>query len=299
MITSFDCTNITSVEFGVGFDTEGGEAFRLIPIAEEVQDVLKEMLCVTQDSISNGPMDDFSPAEKYAATERLRLTLDSDMATKHRQAYEAENLVIDTYALQNPHDIIGYFGIFRDHQGHKLMAFRRATHFKGILRKKLIHFMDDAIRILPDTVFKLDQDFDFLIYDNQIYIWHPSGFEFSADIENYVATCALENVTSVSNRISFINFDRMKDYIKNHKRAMRLVAAIRSRGDLEEVSLDMLKELCATSKVTLEESDGTLWPAEGHELPFLMVLDRRRYTVMLIEDKPETYEAPSRKLAEY
>jgi hypothetical protein len=298
MISSFDYANIISVEFGVSFDTDDGEVFRLIPIVEEVQDALKEMLDNTKESLSCGAIDDFSPAEKYASTERLKLALDSDMATKHRQAYQAENLEMDTYALELSQDIVGYFSIFRDRRGHKLMAFKRATHFKGILRKKLIHFIDDAIRLLPDDVFKLDQDFDFLIHDNQIFISHPSGFEFSADIERYVATCALESIKSVSKRISCVNFDQMKDFIKSHKRAMRLVAAIKSRDDLEKISSIKLKVFCAENKVPLTESKGKLWPVTGHELQFLMVLDRRRYTVTLIENEPETYEAPSRKRTE-
>lgn len=298
MRASFDFANIISVEFGVSFDTECGEVFSLIPIVNEVQDALKEMLACTHESLSCGSMDDFSPSEKYGSTECLKLPLNSGMATKHRQAYQAENLETDTYALEAPQDIVGYFGIFRDCRGQKLMAFKRATYFKGILKKKLIHFMNDAIRILPDDVFKLDQDFDFLIYGNLIFIWHPCGFEFSADIESYVATCALTNIASISTRISCVNFDQMKDFIKCHKRAMRLVAAIKSRDDLEKVSSARLKTFCAENKVPLEESDGKLWPLEGHELQFLMVLDRRRYTVTLIEDEPETYEAPSRKLTE-
>lgn len=35
--------------------------------------------------------------------------------------------------------------------------------------------------------------------------------------------------------------------------------------------------------------------ASGQEMHFLMLLDRRRYSLLLIEDTPETYEATSRR----
>jgi hypothetical protein len=175
------------------------------------------------------------------------------------------------------------------------MAFRRAAQFKGILRKKLIRFCDDALRIVEDDVFKLDQDFDFMIVDEHVLIWRPSGFEFSADMETHVAASAAINLASIAERVTCVNFDRLKTFIGGHKRAMRLVAAIKSRDDLEQTSLRMLRKYCESSGVPLERDRNHIWPAPGHEMDFLLVLDRRRYPIQLVEDETEIYEAMSRR----
>jgi hypothetical protein len=293
----FDFTTVQSVEFGVCIETDAGESFRLIPIVGEVQDALKEMVEETRGVILkvNALIDEFSPAEKYAPNERLRIALDSDMVAKHRSVYEAENIVFDANALATPAQIISYFAVLRDDKRNKLMAFRRAAQFKGILQKKLIRFSDDALRIVDDNVFKLDQDFDFLIYDNQVLIWRPSGFEFTADMDKYVAASASANLASISKRISCVKFDRLEQFVAGHKRAMRLVAAIKSRDDLELTSLKLLRSYCKGSEVLLEGDKQHVWPAEGHEMDFLLVLDRRRYPIKLIEKATEIYEAASRR----
>jgi hypothetical protein len=78
---------------------------------------------------------------------------------------------------------------------------------------------------------------------------------------------------------------------------MRLVAAIKSRPDLVNISKRCLRSECRQAGLKIEQKDGKLVPAEGSEMGFLMLLDRRRYTVTLIERTPETYEAPSRHSA--
>lgn len=296
----FDLTQIRSVEFGVCSETSGSELFRVIPTVTDVQDALVEMVMATHAAIFDGTAEvqEFSPAEKYAQNERLTIPLDSDMVTKHREIYEAENLLIDADALSDPSKLIGYFVVLRDQSRNKLMAFRRAAQFKGILRKKLIRFSDDALRIVQDEVFKLDHDFDFYIVDGKVWIWRPSGFEFSADIEGHIAASSTENVATVSARIPCVNFDNLRVFVAGHKRAMRLMAAIKSRNDLERTSLRKLKAYCVRSGVKLEGRNGVIWPQAGHEMQFLMVLDRRRYQTQITDDDPEIYEAASRRRTE-
>ncbi len=102
-----------------------------------VQDALKEMLETTRKAIFNEEhvLQEFSPAEKYAATERLFCALGSELVGKHRDVFQAENLPTDTHALDDIDKIISYFGIYHDNIGNKLMAFRKAAQFKGVLQK--------------------------------------------------------------------------------------------------------------------------------------------------------------------
>jgi hypothetical protein len=295
----FNPEQIQSVEFGVCLDTDAGESYRLVPCVAEVQEALKEMLAATWEAIFNadGELQEFSPAEKYAATERLWVGLASELVTKHREAYEAENLPSDTGALDDVNRIVSYFGVFRDADANKLMAVRRAAQFKGILRKKLLRFADDALRIIEDDVFKLDTDFDFYICDDRVYILRPSGFVFVSEIDGLVAASALANVDRIQEDLTCVDFTALREYVSEHKLAMRLVAAIKSRKDLAAISKRRLHAECRDSGIKLITANGKLVPAEGSEMGFLMLLDRRRYTLTLIDKQRETYEAPSRHSA--
>jgi hypothetical protein len=117
-------------------------------------------------------------------------------------------------------------------------------------------------------------------------------------MDEHIAACAASNVAQIAKEVTCVNFSKLKDYVAQHKLAMRLVAAIKSRADLAEISKRHLKAECKESGLKISEKNGMLFPEEGSEYGFLMLLDRRRYTVTLIDNKPETYEAPSRHEAQ-
>jgi hypothetical protein len=297
-MADFNFQQIQSVEFGVCLDTVDGESYRLVPCVAAVQQALKEMLEGTRRSLfaDGSGFTEFSPAEKYASNERLRIALTSDLVNKQREVFETINLPTDPNALNNTDSVVSYFAIFRDNRSQKLLAFRRAAQFKGILKKRLIRFSDDALSIVPDKVFKLDTDFDFLIFDNQVLIWRPSGFVFTADIDNQIAACAKENISYIEETIACVDFTDLREFVSTHKRGMRLVAVIKSRQDLGAIAPNLLHAECKQARIPLRQENGKLFPEPGHELAFLMLLDRRRYTITLIEGQPETYEAASRNL---
>lgn len=257
------------------------------------------MLAATMASLTKDgeEIEEFSPAEKYGSNERLRVPLDSDLVHKHREIYETDNFDTDTHGLDEPRALVSYFAIFRDIHGNKLMAFRRAAQFKGVVKKRLVQLTDDTLKLGPDKVFKLDTDFDFVIFDDQILVWRPSGFIFTADMDDHIAACAAGNVDRIAEDVTCVDFTGLKVYVSKHKLAMRLVAAIKSRNDLAKISVNRLKASCKANDVSFATKNGKLVPNEGSEMDFLLLLDRRLYTLELIEDEPETYQASSRHLA--
>ena len=295
----FNFDSIKSVEFGVCLEGDENETYRIVPSDKGVQTALKEMLEATRAQLfrDDEKLVEFSPAEKYGSTERLYLSLDSEFVTKHREIFATKNLVTDTHGLADPKHLISYFAIFLDSNGKKLMGFRRAAQFKGVIKKNLVTFLDDTLKIVEDDLFKLDTDFDYIIYDDQVLIWRPSGFIFTAGMDEHIAACAAANVDLVSKEVACVDFLGLKDFVLKHKLSMRLIAAIKSRDDLADISKRRLKAECKEAGLKISEIKGMLSPQEGSEYGFLMLLDRRRYTVTLIEKKPETYEAPSRHAA--
>lgn len=296
---AFDFDHIQSVEFGVCLDTGEGEAYRRVPCDQGVQDALKEMLVETIAALTKEGTEirEFSPAEKYGGNERLKVPINSDLVQKHRDVFATGDFDTDTHGLDDPRALISYFAIFRDRHGKKAMGFRRAAQFKGVVKKHLVTFINDALQLVPDKLFKLDSDFDFVIFEDQILVWRPSGFIFTADMDEHIAACAAANVDRISADVTCVDFTGLRDFVSKHKLAMRLVAAIKSRDDLMKISLKRLKTSCLANNVEFTAKNGRLIPNEGSEMDFLLLLDRRHYTLELIEMQPETYQASSRHLA--
>ncbi|MEW6173686.1 MAG: Kiwa anti-phage protein KwaB-like domain-containing protein [Bacillota bacterium] len=297
-----DLQNIQSVEFGVCLSNAEDDNYVLVPVDATVQNALKEMVRNTADQLGcfvNGTgLQPYEPAEKYGPTERLRYPIqEEDENTTPVCLFNAQNLATDQDGLKNPFEIIFYFALFRDHDGRKIVAVRRAAQFKGILKAKgrLISWLDDTMKVVADDIFKLDQDFDYLVTGDEIYILRPSGFEYSADLGKRVLAKVMQNTQMLQQVMSFVDFNSMGEYVSTRKRAARLVAAIRSRDDLNGMTKARLMAVCDETGVGVEEVDGKLRPMSGQEMHFLMLLDRRRYSLLLIEDTPETYEATSRR----
>lgn len=294
--------DIRTTEFGVCLDTAGADSNVLVPVDAGVQEALREMVQATADKIGcfarSANLPTYEPAEKYAATEVLKCPIDEDFEDSAPVTlFRTNNLPTSHTALEDPSAIEFYFARLRDRQNRQLIAIKRAAQFKGMLkaRGRLIRWLDDTMQVVEDDVFKLDPDFDYLVTDNEMYILRPSAFEFTVDLDATILAKAKENAESLHANVTFIDFAGIAEYVGGHKRAARLVAALKKRDDLSETDQRLLKKECKATGVTLERRNGRIAPAAGHEYEFLMLLDRRRYALTLIPDEPETYEAASRR----
>ncbi|QDV90925.1 hypothetical protein RAS2_20100 [Phycisphaerae bacterium RAS2] len=301
-MSTVDLANIRTTEFGVCLYGDGNDNNVLVPVDAGVQTALREMAQATADKIGcfgrNANLPSYEPAEKYAATEALKCPIDDDLEASAPVAlFRANNLPTSVAAIAEPSAIEFYFARLRDNRGRQLIAVKRAAQFKGMLKAKgrLIRWLDDTMQVVEDDVFKLDPDFDYLVTDDEIYILRPSAFEFTVDLDETILAKAKENAESLHNTVAFIDFSGIAEYVGGHKRAARLVAALKKRNDLASTDQRLLKKECRETGVAVERRNGRMCPAAGHEYEFLMLLDRRRYALTLIADTPETYEAPSRR----
>lgn len=303
MSGQFDFDDISSVEFGVCIDTDEGTEHKLVPINNNVKQALKDMLSSTVTQLSGeGSLSDinvYEPSEKYASKELVRTPLTDEMNSSLKGIYDATNIPTDPTSLANPEIIVYYFAIFHDNQGNKLLAIKRALQFRGIVKAGniILRMIDETLDIVEDNVFKLDKDFDYFICDDAIYILRPSAFEYTADIELYVLQKASDNALDLATTISFLDCENLSKYVKGHKRAARLLASVRTRSDLDKTSPKKLKKACKDNDIELVTKNGKIAPAPGHEMGFLQMLDRRRYTLSLTDDGNELYEATGRRKA--
>jgi hypothetical protein len=297
MRNEFSFDHIRSVEFCVNVHTNGHEyANYLVPIDQSVQDALKQVLNATLTAIE--PEDGWPPyelSEKYASKESLRADLAADAMASIRALHEEEGWPMRVGALDDPKKIAYYFAVFRDNRGRRLTAVRQATQFKGAFKGRFVSVIDDTLRLIPDRMFKLDDQFDFLITRQHVYIFHPAGFERIAEIERFAAARARTMMLSLGMKVRFIECADLAEYVAKHRRAARLVAALHSRTDLHTIKRNLFVKAAKETGITLVENRRKLTPAKGSELGVLEVLDDRRYTTALKVGQKPAFVASSRR----
>lgn len=298
MPLAFDLRSVTVTEFGVGRDEEDGQSFTLVPVDTSVQTALGEMAQDTWSAMAelDGDPPEYEPSEKHASSEYLIVPLESDLTTALRQLHQAENLPLSTAALSNPKDVFCYFARMTDGAGRRLTAVRRATQFKGMLRSRgLIRFIDDTLRIIEDSVFRLDSDFDLMVDSETVHILRPSGFEFVGQLQDAVLAAAPTNVKAVRKDLHFVDFTAIEDYATKHPRAARYLASIAAQKETKNISRNALKSLCKRTGVDVGESNGKITVNKSQVMGFLEVVDRRRYHLELVKGTPESFVAGSRR----
>lgn len=297
MKLEFDLANVTVTEFGVGTDDGDGQTFVAVSVDADVQAALREMVQETWDATQkheDGPAK-YEPSEKHAGTEYLTLPLSDDMASFVRELHEATNLDIDSAAIEDPSHVFCYFTRLTDKKRRRLTALRRATQFKGILKKRLIRFVSDSLKLIDDDVFKLDSDFDLLVDSTTVHILRPSGFEFAGKLQQAIMDAVPGHIEAIEKDLPFVEFDGIEEYARQHPRAARYLGSIRGQEETKNIDKMLLKRFCKQTRVDVTEAKGKVRVAPGHEMAFLEVLDRRRYEVTLVKEKPEMYRAASRK----
>jgi len=302
MTINFDFNNVTLTEFGLGLDksqrsyVEELRSYVQVPVDGEVQ---KALLAMAQETYglmmaeSEIP-ETYQPSEKYASTEHLTLSLADDMVVSIKELHNAVNIEEDASALDLIDECFAYYARFTDAQNRRLTAVRRASQFKGVLKKQLIKIFDDTLQIIPDKVFKLDNDFDFLVDSGQLHILRPSGLEFTAQLQEAIMAAVQSNAVAISSDIFYVNFESISEYAQKHPRAARYIASIRSQSEAQNVDKDKLKLFCERTGVSFSESNNKLEIDDSNVMGFLEVLDRRRYEVDLVKDSIEVFRASGR-----
>ena len=293
----FDLGKVSVTEFGVGRGDGESRNFVRVPVDFGVQAVLRTMVHATRDAMQKGKDRParYSPSEKHGSKEYLYVPLDDDLAVSVRELHDAVNLDISSRALLNPGDISCYFAHFTDRRGRRLTALRRAAQFKGVVKSKnrLVRMLDDTLRIIEDTVFKLDSEFDLLADDENVHILRPIGFEFVGGLNQAILDAVPENIDAIRQAIPFVDFSEIEAYAREHPRAARYIASIRSQKN-RGIDKSLLMRLCTETGVKFSKSKRQLRISAGHEMGFLEVLDRRRFEVTLVREEPEKYRAASR-----
>ncbi|MCL1164048.1 DUF4868 domain-containing protein [Shewanella chilikensis] len=298
MPINFDFENVNITEFGLGLDSPN-RGFVFVPVDEVVQKSLVEMVSFTKTQMQDkaSSMATYQPSEKYASIEYLTFSINDPLVQELKTLHESENVPEDCSAFDNINQCFAYFVKLTDNNQQRITAVRRSTQFKTLIKKrhKLVQYVDNTLKSLEETVFKLDNDFDFIIQNDLIHILRPSGLEFIAQLQKAIMDAVPANIASIASEIDFVNFDSISQYAQNHPRAARYIASIKSQSEAINISQDKLERYCEKTNVVTNIVDGKINLDSSQIMGFLEVLDRRRYEIDLKDDgESEVYRAPSR-----
>jgi hypothetical protein len=298
MRSEFRFDGIQSVEFCVNVRTNDDvRTSYLVPTDQSVQDALKTVLETTLSDIEpdESGWAPYELSEKYAPRESLRADLASEEMAAVRGIFEEEGWDINAGVLADPTKLVYYFGVFRDDRGRKLIGVRQATQFKGAFKGRFLSVIDDTLRMVADRVFKLDNQFDFLVTAQHIYILNPTGFERIAEIEAFASAKAKELTLALGTTVTFLDFGGLAEYVAKHRRGARLVAALNARRDLHAIKRSMFIKAAKETGVELVKAGRKLAPGKGSEIGCLEILDHRRYTTTLRPGLKPAFIASSRR----
>ena len=290
-----------NIEFGVGIEN-GNQLDTLYKIS--VDESVKEALHQMKEAFDNqymaftDPPTQFELAEKYATTEHLYYPLVQNELPDLFNLF-SNSAAIPLNAINIERDlgnITYYFAIFSHRNRTKTIGVKRPAQFKGLLQKKVLIYriINDSLEVVPDDLFKLDNDFDFFINQNILDILHPNGFLYISKIDQQTLAAAALATNALSQRIHFINFAHMAPLVETNKTAARLISSIKGRLDLEHTSEQLLLAKCRLHNININQVNGLLAPDDAQLVPFLQILDRRIYDYELIDNQPEHYLAASR-----
>ena len=295
MNLKFDLEKTQTVEFAIGRSGLSDASLVAVPADSSVQQALAEMATATWRQItieSDSPVL-YEPSEKYGGMEPVVMPANDELATAIRAIHSAINLPVDGTILDKPEDLYCYMGRFVDADGQRLTGIRRAGSFKGVLKKQLVSLVDDTLRIVPDSIFKLDSDFDMLVDERNIYALRPAALEAVGQLQSAILEAVKGNLDKLAKKLSFLDVESIREYTGRHPRAARMLSSIVSQGFAHGVDSTALRRACRNNGVAIS-GKGVLRIEPGHEMGFLEILDRRRYGVSLVPKSDELYRAGSR-----
>ena len=298
MNIEFDFSQIRTTEFGVGHKVGEDMRYSLLPVDDTVQAALRREAEAMATRISQETADPphFDPAEKYGNNEYLVLPLQHELAASLAEFHEADHLSSNTPQLENLRSTISYFLRGTDTDGRRLTALNRASQFKATLGRqgRLIAWLSDSLHVISDPVMQLNAGFDIVIDEEFIHILHPASFRALGGVDEAIAESVPRNIEAISQEASFVDWTNVEMYATSHSRAANLLASIRTQGYAENLDKTELEALCKRIGVALDTSQGQVVVPNDQILPFLEVVDRRRYDIGLVPSTPEQYRASSR-----
>ena len=285
MNIEFDMSQIRTTEFGVGQKVGEIVQYSLSNVDDTVREALRGEVQAMLNGMAQWALDPprYDPAEKYGSKEYLVLPLDHELSASLAEFHEADNLSLRTPDLQLLRSAFCYFMRGTDWKGRRLTALNRASQFKATLGRqgRLMMLASDTLQVISNPVMQLNVGFDIVIDSKHIHIFHPASFRTLGNVDEAVSQAVPRNVDAISRAVGFVKWSNIEEYATGQPRAANLLASIRTQGFAKNLDKAALKSLCQNTGVRLDTTQGHITVPDDQILPFLEVLDRRRYEIGL------------------
>ena len=295
----FDFGEIRQTRFGVGIRQSGEMRLYGVGPDASVRATLGEIAEDTWDRMAEIDEDpvEYDPANTYGGSNYLAVMLDDPLAEVFREIHETQTFEPGGNILENPARISCYFARLVDGNGLSLTAVRRATQFKGMVKKKgrMVRIGDDSVTLVSHDVFLLDDEFDVLVDDDMVHILHSGGFVQVGGLNAIVRAAASRNLTKLKDTLGFLDWKFDTDSWKCSLGVARRLSSI-ARQQLQGISVDLLKDRCQAGGVPFTQTANGLSFSEDSMPGLLDALGRRFYEQELIPGVKERYRAGNRTL---
>ena len=293
---NFDFDEIGIASFGVCTRQSGDVQLLDVSVTPDVRLAIGEMANRTMSamrSVSELPTA-YEPSERYAGLQHLHVGLDDPTVSFFCELQQVDSFEPGGNVLRNPRTVFCYFGRFVDSLGRILVGIRRSSSFKGVLKQKsrLLSLVSDELRLVGDDLFRLDNDFDVLVDDEQVCILRVAGFETIGGLQDAIKSAVAENVQALRSALPFVDITTA-DPKSFGLTAARQLAAVKQQ-QLSGITLDSLRDACDENGVPYSLVSGRLEFGDGSLGDLLDVLDRRLYLDGLVPGNLTRYKAGSR-----
>lgn len=293
-----DIGNIASVNFGIALRSNGNQYF--VPTDTRLKAALKEMITGTVAAL-NAAQGDWQPNdifEDYGQRRRVFCNRDKEYMAVFSALFDAGALDDLTNLPDHVNDIEYYFADITDNQNRRMVGMRKATQFKGTVKAKnrLVRMTNDTLSIIEDTVFKLDNEFDVLITDANVYILNDTQMQQIAHITSRVAATAKDKIQTVEDTITFLDLSRIKEKIEKHPRVARYAVSIAQNPLIANFQRAKIESLAQQHGIVFKElENGKLQCCVQDEAKLMELLDARRYHLDLADNGGDPYRATGRQ----
>ena len=296
----FDFYQTETTEFGVGVIIERNRGFFTVPAHTTVGEHLNEMVHATKAAMTEISPDPaaYSPANSASGLQHLSVAIDGEMAKVFRDLINTDNFVPRANILQDQdaQRVFCYFARLTDGTGRTLIAMRRATTFKGFLnqRNRIVRWLDDALQFTEGNQFKLDNDFDLLVTEDEVRVLRQGGLEAIAQLQQATKDAVPHNINRMRLSMPFVDLDGVAAAAGNSIRAARMLSSIVMQG-ITGVTLTSLQDECRQTGVQIVVDNGAVTVPDDQIWDFLDTLDRRRWRSGLLPQGDEFYRASTRR----
>ncbi len=295
---NFEFNGIQNVEFGICTRQRGEVGFFDVPVDNEVRQMLQEMTASTWDQmneVSNQPTA-YEPSQAYSGKQHLSIDATDPSVELFRNLQQAVSCEPGGNVLRDPRTIFCYFARLRDGDGQRLVAMRRSSSFKGVLKQKnrIVSLNDDRLRAVGDDLFRLDYDFDVLVDDEEVRILRVPGFETLGSLQSVIREAAYENIQVLQDSLQFVEVGLDELDTSFSVSVARRLASVKNQR-LAGITVDSLRAQCLDNNVEFTETKEGLRFEENALEDLLDILDRRRYVDGLVPGEKARYKANSRQ----